>query len=180
MKVQIIGASGTGKSTLAKYISEKAECLWIDTDRYLWKDSSFTENHPVEKRVELYKQDMHSADCYAVSGSVFSWSKEGFSNRDLLVFLELEENQRMKRLLEREAARGNAGRMWPDSLGTPTNEFIEWCKTYHLATDKTLVGTYVSHMHELEVSQSPVLKLDSSKPVEELYQEIASFFNPES
>lgn len=43
MKVQIIGGSGTGKSTLAKFISEKENIMWIDTDRYLWKDESFTE-----------------------------------------------------------------------------------------------------------------------------------------
>ena len=40
MKMQVIGASGTGKSTLCQYISEKTGDYWIDTDKYLWKDSS--------------------------------------------------------------------------------------------------------------------------------------------
>ncbi|MDQ0427642.1 adenylate kinase family enzyme [Planomicrobium stackebrandtii] len=176
MKIQVIGGSGTGKSTLAKYISEQENCVWIDTDRYLWKDSSFTENHPAEKRLELYKKDMQSTDRYAVSGSVFSWCKDGFNNRELFIFLELDEAERMKRLLEREANRGNLNNMWPDQQGKPTNDFIEWCKTYHTSTDKTAVGTYEAHMHELELSQSPILKLNSSKSTEELYREIAAAY----
>ena len=35
MKIQIIGGSGTGKSTLAKYISEKEKIKWIDTVRII-------------------------------------------------------------------------------------------------------------------------------------------------
>jgi adenylate kinase family enzyme len=54
MKVQIIGASGTGKSTLAKYISEKENIKWIDTDYYLWKDDSFSEKNPIGKRIEMF------------------------------------------------------------------------------------------------------------------------------
>lgn len=175
MKIQIIGGSGTGKSTLAQYISKQENSLWIDTDRYLWKDDTFTENHSIQKRRELYAKDMQSTNCYAVSGSVFSWCKEGFNDRELFVFLELDEAERLKRLRKREADRGNVESMRRDTQGELTNDFIEWCKTYHTATDKTAVGTYAAHMYELELSQSPVLLLDSSKPTEELHQEIAAF-----
>lgn len=98
MKIQIIGGSGVGKSTLAKYISEKEQIKWLDTDHYLWKDDAFTKNHPIEKRKELYQKDMAMGKDYAVSGSIFFWCPEGFSNRDLLVFLSLDEAIRMERL----------------------------------------------------------------------------------
>lgn len=53
MKLQLIGASGTGKSTLGKYIAEKEQIKWIDTDDYLWKDEHFSENYPIDQRLKM-------------------------------------------------------------------------------------------------------------------------------
>ena len=176
MKIQIIGGSGTGKSTLAKYISEKEQVKWIDTDHYLWKDDSFTENYPIEKRKELYEKDMASGGNYVVSGSVFSWYPEGFGNRDLLVFLSLNEAVRMEKKRKREIARSGLRDMWLDENHAYTNDFLEWCKTYWTEEDRGAPGTYVEQSYQMEFSASPVLKLDSSLPVEELYVEVLRRF----
>ncbi|QUG42051.1 AAA family ATPase [Psychrobacillus sp. INOP01] len=180
MKVQIIGGSGTGKSTLAKFISEKENIMWIDTDRYLWKDESFNENHPIEKRIEMYEKDMESNEEYVVSGSVFSWNPNGFSNRDLFVFLYLDEEIRMERLRKREISRDNLKKTWTDEYGNTTNEFLEWCKTYLKEKDKTMIGTYAAQSYEMELSKSPILKLDSSQSVEELYLAIRAWLKDDS
>ncbi|WP_277586604.1 AAA family ATPase [Psychrobacillus antarcticus] len=172
MKVQIIGGSGTGKSTLAKFISEKENIMWIDTDSYLWKDESFTENYPIEKRREMYENDMELKSDYVVSGSIFSWYPNGFDDRDLLVFLFLDEKIRMERLRKREVRRDNPKKAWCDEDGNMTNEFIEWCKTYLKAKDKTMIGTYAAQSYEMELCKSPILKLDGSRSVEELYSTI--------
>ncbi|WP_282937846.1 AAA family ATPase [Paenibacillus sp. RC67] len=174
MKIQIIGGSGTGKSTLAKWISEKENIQWIDTDHYLWKDDSFTENNPIEKRKELYQKDMALGVSYVASGSVFSWYPEGFSDRDLLVFLSLDEAVRMQRLRSRELERNTLSEMWLDEHGEYTNDFLEWCKTYLTEEDKSMAGTYAEQSYQMELSKSPVLKLDSARPVEELCAEILS------
>ena len=174
MKVQIIGGSGSGKSTLAKFISEKQNIKWIDTDHYLWKDNSFTENNPIEKRRELYQKDMESGSSYVASGSIFSWCPKGFNSRDLLVFLFLDEAVRMERLRSREIERNELSEMWLDENGEYTNDFLEWCNTYLTEEDKSMAGTYAEQSHQMELSKSPVLKLDSSRPVEELYAEILS------
>ena len=180
MKVQIIGGSGTGKSTLAKFISEKENSMWIDTDRYLWKDESFTENYPIEKRIEMYEIDMGSNDEYVVSGSVFSWNPNGFSNRDLFVFLYLDEEMRMERLRKREIRRNNPKKTWTDEDGNNTNEFLEWCKTYLKEQDKTMIGTYAAQYYEMELAKSPIVKLDSSQTVEELYLAIKAWLKSDS
>ncbi|MBH0156156.1 AAA family ATPase [Fictibacillus sp. 5RED26] len=170
MKVQIIGGSGTGKSTLAKYISEKEDIKWIDTDNYLWKDDSFLENNPIEKRVEMYQRDMFSNDSYIASGSVFMWCPEGFNNRHLLVFLSLDEEVRMQRLRNREIERNS--QIWLDENGEYTNDFLEWCKTYWSEEDKKMAGTYGEQSYQMTISKSPVLKLNGSQPLDELYAEI--------
>jgi len=170
VKIQIIGGSGTGKSTLARYISEKENIKWIDTDNYFWKDGTFTENNPIEKRKEMYKKDINSYSNYVVSGSIFMWCPNGFSNRDLLVFLSLDEDIRMERLRVREIKRNS--KMWLDDNDEYTNDFLEWCKTYLSAKDKSMAGTYAEQKFQIEISKSPVIKLDSSKSLEELYAEI--------
>ncbi|MFE3976495.1 AAA family ATPase [Peribacillus simplex] len=171
MKVQIIGGSGTGKSTLAKFISEKEQIKWIDTDHYLWEDESFTRNNLIEKRNELYQKDMESCSDYVASGSIFSWCPTGFNNRDLLVFLFLDESIRMERLRNRELKR-NVSEMWLDENGEYTSDFLEWCKTYRTKVDKSMAGTYAEQSYQMKLSKSPVLSLDSSRPLEELYAEI--------
>lgn len=178
MKIQIIGGSGTGKSTLAKFISDKEDIKWIDTDRYLWTDDTFTVNNPVEKRIELYQRDMKACNNYVVSGSIFSWYPEGFSDRDLLVFLSLDEAVRMGRLREREIERNGLIAMWTDDTGEYTNNFLEWCKTYWVEKDQNKNGTYAEHFHQMRISRSNVLKLDSSRPLEALYAEILSRLCP--
>lgn len=173
MKIQIIGGSGTGKSTLGKYISEKEQIKWIDTDNYLWKDNFFTENFKVEERKEMYQRDMATYNEYVASGSIFSWDPDGFRNRDLLVFLFLDENVRMERLLKRESERKS--QFWQMKTGENTNDFLEWCKTYLIATDKETIGTYAEHAYQMEVSKSPVLKLEASLSLDELHAKILKF-----
>lgn len=172
MKIQLIGGSGTGKSTLGKYTADQLGIKWIDTDTYLWKDKSFTESHPLEKRLALHQKDMAETDSYVASGSIYSWHPQGFQDRDLLVFLSLDESVRLERLRQRELHRNNGKNSWLDADGAVTNDFIEWCKTYWTATDKSKIGTYAAQSHELSLADCPVVKLDSSRSVEELYTDI--------
>ena len=118
----------------------------------------------------MYQKDMESLSCYVASGSVFSWYPDGFSNRDLLVYLLLNEEVRMERLRNREAKRN--GHSWLDNKGKYTNDFLEWCKTYLTAKDKRMPGTYAEQVYQMEISKSPIVKLDSSQPLEELYSKV--------
>ncbi|UKS57120.1 shikimate kinase [Exiguobacterium acetylicum] len=169
MRIQIIGGSGTGKSTLGAFIGQAEQIPWIDTDHYLWKDTMFTEKRTVAERFALYEADLASHNDYIVSGSVFAWHPDGFTNRDLLVFLSLDETVRMERLIAREKAR------YKDFTGY--NEFLDWCRTYHTATDPSMIGTFAEHQYQMERSISPVLILDASLSTQIQYQKIIEAYN---
>jgi len=169
VRIQIIGGSGTGKSTLGAFIGQAEQIPWIDTDHYLWKDKMFTEKRTVAERFALYEADLASHNDYIVSGSVFAWHPDGFIDRNLLVFLSLEETVRMKRLIAREKAR------YPDFTGS--NEFLDWCRTYHTATDPSMIGTFAEHQHQMDRSISPVLIVDASLSTELQYQKIIEAYN---
>ncbi|MEI5989503.1 hypothetical protein A5881_000991 [Enterococcus termitis] len=170
MKLQLIGASGTGKSTLGNYIAEKEQIKWIDTDDYLWKDKHFSENYPIEQRLKMYHDDRDTFQHFVVSGSVFSWNPTGFTDRDLLVFLTLDDEQRFQRLIKREITRGGEACLWLDTKRNQTNDFLDWCKTYYTAKNPSDIGTFAEHSYQMKHSKSPILKLDSNQPLGILYQ----------
>lgn len=175
MKIQVIGASGTGKSTLCKYISEKTGIYWIDTDKYLWKDSSFTENHLVEERFKMYNDDIANHQDYVVSGSVHSWNPEGFNDRELLVLLILDEEIRMKRIYDREFARFGERMLPGGDHYHLTCEFLDWCRTY-LTEDENAVNSLASHMLRLKEASCKTLVLDGNQPVYALYAHIINAY----
>lgn len=179
MKIQIIGAAGTGKSTLGKYIAEKEQIKWIDTDSYIWKDNQFTESYAIDERLTMYQYDRKTNKDFVASGSVFAWNPNGFTDRDLLIFLYLDEKLRFKRLKKREIERGGKFALTIDDQGNQTNDFLEWCKTYYTAKNPSNIGTYAEHSYQLKHSISPILKLNSDQSLNSLYHTIISTLKKE-
>lgn len=171
MKIQVIGASGTGKSTLCRALSDKTGVYWIDTDKYLWKDDTFTENYPVDERMKMYDDDIAKHSDYIVSGSVHFWNPLGFADRELLVLLILDEEARMKRLYERELERFGA-RMLPggDHYET-TREFIDWCATY-LTADENASTSYAAHNLRLREARCKTLILNAEQKIDMLCESV--------
>jgi hypothetical protein len=167
MKIQVIGAAGTGKSTLCKYISETTGAYWIDTDRYLWKDNDFAEKRPVEERLKMYNHDTSNHQDYIVSGSIHTWNPGGFNNRELLVLLMLDEEIRMERLYARELSRFGTRMLPGGDHYQLTCEFLDWCRTY-LTADEHAINSLACHALRLSEASCETLILDGNQPIESL------------
>lgn len=177
MRIQIIGPSGSGKSTLGKYLADQLNVAWIDTDKYLWQDERFTVNYPIEERLQMIENDLDKYQDYIVSGSVFSYSKKGFFNKELTVFLVIDESIRQKRLHDREIQRyGESAFDQVDAAGNPTNDFIEWTKTYYMKSGESLPGTFAMYQKELSLLKTPYIEIDGSLPLEEKFERIMKFY----
>ena len=71
--LHIYGASGSGTSTLGRYLAEQFQYAFLDSDDYFWlpTDPKFTTKRPTEQRVPLIRQDIAAAKNGAVlSGSL--------------------------------------------------------------------------------------------------------------
>ena len=74
--LHIYGASGSGTSTLGRYLAEQFQYAFLDSDDYFWlpTDPKFTTKRPTEQRVPLIRQDIAAAKNGAVlSGSLVGW-----------------------------------------------------------------------------------------------------------
>ena len=74
--LHIYGASGSGTSTLGRYLAEQFQYAFLDSDDYFWlpTDPKFTTKRPIEQRIPLIRQDIAAAENGAVlSGSLVGW-----------------------------------------------------------------------------------------------------------
>lgn len=73
--IHIYGATGSGTSTLGKYISEKLGYFWMDTDDYFWLPMTppYTVKRPASDRLALMKHDISKWNNVVISGSLVDW-----------------------------------------------------------------------------------------------------------
>ena len=106
-RLHILGASGSGTTTLGRALAERLPCLHFDTDDYFWvpTDPPFTHQRERTERQRLLMDDVTAHNAWVVSGSLCGWGDVAISLFELVVFLWIPHNVRMARLHRREHAR---------------------------------------------------------------------------
>jgi len=106
-RVHILGAAGSGTTTLGQSLSLKLSIKHFDTDSYFWIKTPipFTEKREVAQRVELLRVDLVKEREWVLSGSLCEWGDFAIPMFTLVVFLWIPAELRMKRLLERETTK---------------------------------------------------------------------------
>lgn len=130
--IHIYGASGSGTTTLARYISEKEGCFFMDTDDYFWMPTNppYIKKRDAKDRLNMMKSDIEKADKVVISGSLVDWGDELIPLFTLAIRLKTDTDIRIERLKRREREHFGAridtgGDMYQNHL-----EFIEWAASY--------------------------------------------------
>src|SRR5262245_45260835 len=107
LNIHVMGASGSGTTTLGHALAETLGIRHLDTDDFFWMptDPPFTTPRPVEARVEMLRQTIKASNGWVLSGSALKWGIEFEPLYDLIVFLRIDPVMRMARIREREEAR---------------------------------------------------------------------------
>lgn len=162
MKTLIIGASGSGTTTLGQKMAEIYSCPHLDVDDYYWVKT----NPPFQKKIDPatrkqhLKEDFEKFDEVFVSGSLVSWGEEWSTVFDLLVFIKLDPKIRLERLLIREKERYGDALSTDSMIRKTSQEFIQWAMKYD---DPSFTGRSITvHQNWLNLSRSPVLEIDGS------------------
>ncbi len=179
-RVHILGASGSGTTTLGRTLAMALAVPHHDSDDYFWEptDPPYTRPRPPEERLELMRTMFLPRSAWVLSGSLCGWGDPLIPSFDLVVYLRTATRDRIERLRRREIARYGAQAV---ALGGPNHErteaFLEWAAGYD---DGDLTGrSRRRHEAWLAALSCPVLRLDGGRPIAELAAEVMARLRPD-
>ncbi|NPD04519.1 hypothetical protein HN031_07455 [Nocardioides sp. zg-1308] len=172
-RVLVMGASGSGTTTLARALAGRWAVPHADADDYFWvpTDPPYVDKRPEAERIRLMQEVFLPRPAWVLSGSIMGWGEPVVPLLDAVVFCSLAPDVRLQRLRDREAVR-YGDRIEPGGdLVESHAEFIAWAAGYE---DPAFDGrSRAVHEEWLAGLACPVLRVDTAQPVEGLLQEIA-------
>jgi adenylate kinase family enzyme len=172
-RIHILGASGSGATTLGQALAGALAVPHHDTDDYFWlpTEPPFTDKRPVDDRLRLMAETFVPRVAWVLSGSLSGWGDPLVPLFDLVVFLRVPSEVRLERLRRREARRYGAETL---TSGNPrhaaTEAFLTWAAGYD---DGGIQGRTLRH-HEAWLAglPCPVLNLDGTAPLADLLEAV--------
>jgi adenylate kinase family enzyme len=181
--IHITGASGAGVTTLGRALAEAMGAAHLDTDDFYWLPvkPDYSRKRPAEDRLRLLHDAFEAAGTrgWILSGSISKWGEPLVPEFDRVVFLRTPAAIRMERLRAREIARYGAEAVAPGGERHRAYvEFLNWAADYDAGT---LAGrTLARHEQFLAALACPVLRLDGTKPKDELVAQALAAIRPQA
>jgi adenylate kinase family enzyme len=176
-RIHILGASGSGTSTLATALADKLQCKHFDVDQFCWlqTDPPFQTIRPRQERVPLLQEALASSVSWTLSGSLCGWGDSFISQFDLVVFLSMHQNERLARLRAREATRYGAAILPGGVMYKQHQDFMEWAASYEEGGLDT--RSRKLHEHWLAALPCPVIRLEGEMPTDAQVSTVLRHFN---
>jgi hypothetical protein len=164
-RIHILGASGSGTSTLGRAVAARLDCPHHETDDFLWMpdDPPYQRIRPAPERLLMLQVALVRSRSWIISGALTGWGNPLVPRLDLVVFLSLDPALRMDRLRAREAARWGARIEPGGDMADRHRAFMQWAEAYDSAGPDQ--RSRMLHEQWLATLPCPVLRLDSAAPV---------------
>jgi adenylate kinase family enzyme len=167
-RIHIVGASGSGTTSLAAAIAARHGHRHLDTDDFYWlpTDPPYREKRPREPRLALLRDALAASPRWVLSGSLCGWGDPLIPEFELVVFLAVASATRLARLRAREIARYGLDAIAPGGARHQASvEFLDWCAGY----DAGGLAMRSRALHEawLAALPGPVLRLEGGQSVGE-------------
>jgi adenylate kinase family enzyme/N-acetylglutamate synthase-like GNAT family acetyltransferase len=162
-RIHILGASGSGTTTLGKHLAKALDCVFVDADDIFWETTEppFTVKRPVSQRRAALEEKLGSGS-WVLAGSVTGWGDFLKTKFTHVLFLKLSPTIRMERIVAREKER-YGDRIHPGGdMEKIHRDFLEWAAKYDAGGMD--VRSLVLHEHWMRSLPCPVLRLDAILP----------------
>lgn len=176
VRINIIGASGSGCSTLARALATRLQVPVFDSDDYYHKptDPPFQEPFSGEERFQRITAALSRAESWTLAGGIFHWRPRPLPGITHTIFLtapwEVLESRLRRRERERFCCRIDPG----GDMHETHKEFIQWASRYDAGDieGKTL------RLHEeyLESLATPVLRGSGTSEPTALVERVMTSF----
>lgn len=175
LRIHLMGASGSGVTTLGRTLADRLALPHHDTDDYFWLPTAppYQTTRPAADRLRLMREMFLPRLDWVLSGTVTGWGDELVSYFDLVVFVTTPRELRLRRLRARETAHFGADAVAPGGWRhEETASFVEWASHYEagdregrsLAKDEAWLAGL----------PCPVVRVDGARPVAQLVEQLCS------
>ena len=173
-RVHILGASGSGTSTLGAALARRLGVVHTDADSLYWLPTNppYTTPRSPEARQALLLRTLPVTGHWVFSGAATKWAAPLEPHYELVVFLRLDPAVRMARLRRREAARFGTRIQAGGDMAATNTAFIAWAEAYDTAG--SLRRGLATHEAWLADQPAPILRLDSIASVDDLVTAVMS------
>ncbi len=166
--IHIVGASGSGTTTLAAAVSGCCGHRQLDTDHYFWlpSDPPYQTPRPRDDRLSMLQQVFSDSESWVLAGSLCGWGDSLIPEFSWVVFLHVPTEVRVERLKARELERyGLAAISVGGAMHRTHLEFIDWASRYD--TGGPEMRSRAMHERWLSALPCPVIRLDGRSSVAE-------------
>ena len=174
-RIHITGASGSGTTTLGKELAERYNYHHLDSDNYFWLPSEppYQKKRKILERQKLLQEDLSKYENWVSTGSLCGWGDFAIEYFDLVVFLYIPQEIRIKRLFEREKIRSPKSFIEETKRAEQFKEFIDWAKKY----DNGGMEIRSLHLHQewLKTINCPVIKIDGEVSIDRSVEKVERF-----
>lgn len=167
MHIHLLGPSGSGTSSLGKAISEELNIPFFDSDDIFWEMTNppFTSKRSIEQRQILLREINTHNKSWIISGSMLQWGDFLRDEIDLIVYLYIERDIRIKRLVKREKERFGDRILPGNDMYENHQAFITWAESYE---DGDLnMRSKKSEIEWIKEAKRKVLKIEKEMPIKE-------------
>lgn len=160
MRIHILGASGSGVTTLGEKLAARWQISYFDSDAFFWEktDIPFSIKKDPKQRDEELLYQLHHTEHWILGGSILQWSKAIHALFDYIVFLHIPQTIRLERLKKREMQRYGEHITSDPLRKKKFEDFIRWAKDYDEDTG-IAYRTLKKHKHWLKAQKVPIVEI---------------------
>lgn len=131
-RIHILGASGSGTTTLAETLSNKLGYIHFDTDDYFWRPTNppYQQKRDEEERKALLNPKLKGHNNWILSGSLCGWGDVFIPYFDLVIYIWIPKEIRLDRLKKRQKQRYGELIKTDEIIHKQQKEFIDWASKY--------------------------------------------------
>lgn len=173
--IHILGASGSGTSTLGQALSRLYGYTQLDTDDYFWMptDPKFTVKREIAERQKLMEADIINYQRCVITGSLCGWGDIFIPRFDLVIYIITSKDVRLSRLKKREYERFGDRILPGGDMYTDHVKFLAWAGQYDIGGPE--MRSRVMHDAWLKQMACPVIIVDGAKPIEVILKDLGLF-----
>ena len=148
MKIHIIGCSGSGKTYLAKALSDKYNMPHFDLDDIQWDNSAdgYGVKMPIEKRAELLNNILKN-DSWIIEGVYYAWVGKCFEDADKIYVLDMPKRIYTYRIIKRTIKRKLGFEKGKKETLKSVYNLLKWTDTFQnksMPESKKILAEYPS------------------------------------